>query len=196
MESSGGTKVSDLDTELEHELDSVELSSDSDTDFDFDFDIEQFAQALASYKSFFDEMDHLTVDYAKTLARRERERAGLDGSSLVYGEIEFLPFAIALQKLQHKYQAPFMSRKNSSTSSSNSGKFYDVGSGTVKPTIAAALLHDWEVCAGVEILADLYDCSQNVAKRRKTLARSYRQRLTDYSGASIAGGEAADAAVF
>ena len=43
------------------------------------------------------------------------------------------------------------------------GKFYDLGSGTGKPVIAAAILHNFDVCVGIEILEGLYSMSLDVA---------------------------------
>lgn len=42
---------------------------------------------------------------------------------------------------------------------SRGGRFYDIGAGTGKPVIAAALLHPWELCCGVELLGSLHAAS-------------------------------------
>ena len=42
------------------------------------------------------------------------------------------------------------------------GKFIDVGCGTGRPVIAACLLHDFDSCSGIEILADLHALSKKV----------------------------------
>ena len=39
------------------------------------------------------------------------------------------------------------------------GRFYDIGSGTGKPVFAAALLHPWNVCRGIEVLSSLHAAS-------------------------------------
>lgn len=39
------------------------------------------------------------------------------------------------------------------------GAFYDLGSGTGKAVLAAALLHDFDECKGIEIADSLYDVS-------------------------------------
>lgn len=43
--------------------------------------------------------------------------------------------------------------------------FYDLGSGVGKPCIAAALLHNFKACTGIEITKDLYDVSLSVLEK-------------------------------
>jgi hypothetical protein len=40
--------------------------------------------------------------------------------------------------------------------------FTDVGCGTAKPVFCAALTHGFELCRGVELLADLHACASNI----------------------------------
>jgi hypothetical protein len=78
------------------------------------------------------------IGRGKELSASDREKLGLRASTLVYGEIKFKPFAIALQKLRDLYgglDKPGL-------------KFYDLGSGTGKAVFAAALLHPWDTCTG------------------------------------------------
>ena len=42
------------------------------------------------------------------------------------------------------------------------GIFYDIGSGTGKPALAAALLHDFDQVNGIEILDGLYRISLEI----------------------------------
>ena len=42
------------------------------------------------------------------------------------------------------------------------GVFYDLGHGTGKPALAAALLHDFESVNGIEILESLYTLSMKL----------------------------------
>lgn len=64
---------------------------------------------------------------------------------MVYGEIEFLPFAKILHKLKGYggLQKP-------------GGVFVDVGCGSGRPVFAAALYHDFDRCIGIEILEGLH----------------------------------------
>lgn len=92
---------------------------------------------------------HHPTSVGKALSSQERDEKKLNHSTLVYGEIKFDSFGIAFEKIKNKYgglQKP-------------GGKFYDIGSGTGKPTFAAALLHDFDSCTGIEILEGLYSAS-------------------------------------
>ena len=45
---------------------------------------------------------------------------------------------------------------------SKGGLFYDLGSGTGKPVAAAAVLHNFDVCIGIEILEGLHNASMEI----------------------------------
>jgi len=85
----------------------------------------------------------------KELSVTEREARGLTAATLVYGEIRFEPFAIIFQKIRELYGG--LSRPG--------GKFVDLGSGTGKPVLAAALLHEWDSCTGIELLHGLHEAA-------------------------------------
>jgi hypothetical protein len=85
----------------------------------------------------------------KAASAKDRESLKLSHSTLVYGEISFTPFATALLKIRDVYGGL----------KESGGKFYDIGSGTGKPVFAAALLHPWESCTGIEILDGLHETS-------------------------------------
>jgi len=80
------------------------------------------------------------------------ERKGIknDATTLVYGEIKFEPFAIAIEKIKRKYGG---------LATSGEGTFYDIGSGTGKPVFAAVLMHTFKRAVGIEILASLHDAA-------------------------------------
>lgn len=77
------------------------------------------------------------------LSKQDRGNTIKDAFSLVYGEIVFDSFTSILAKAEI-----------------NTGEiFYDLGSGTGKAVIAAALLYDFSKCIGIEILPALYQSS-------------------------------------
>lgn len=79
-----------------------------------------------------------------TLSRAERDRLHTDAYSLVYGEIDFYAFQQMLA-----VAAP-----------QKDEIFYDLGSGTGKAVLAAALLYDFAKVCGIELLPALYQQSQ------------------------------------
>lgn len=47
---------------------------------------------------------------------------------------------------------------------STGGKFYDLGSGTGKVVLAAALLHDFSSCCGIELLRGLHGVAEDYGR--------------------------------
>lgn len=78
------------------------------------------------------------------------------------GEINFEPFARTILKViasvpcAHPwlYDMLVQIRDTYAGLPQSGGRFYDIGAGSGKPAIAAALLHSWETCRGVEGKAD------------------------------------------
>lgn len=88
----------------------------------------------------------------KQISREERKNKNYQSPTLVYGEIEFWPFAEVFLRIKEKYGG--LSHKG--------GVFVDIGCGTGKPVMAAALLHDFDICLGVEILENLVSACHKV----------------------------------
>lgn len=65
--------------------------------------------------------------------------------TLTYGEIDFCSFADIIHKVKYEYNGLV-----------GGEMFCDLGSGSGKAVFAAALLHNFKRCAGVEILPSLY----------------------------------------
>eukprot|EP00471_Norrisiella_sphaerica_P001102 CAMPEP_0184485302 /NCGR_PEP_ID=MMETSP0113_2-20130426/6924_1 /TAXON_ID=91329 /ORGANISM="Norrisiella sphaerica, Strain BC52" /LENGTH=246 /DNA_ID=CAMNT_0026866695 /DNA_START=37 /DNA_END=777 /DNA_ORIENTATION=+ len=95
------------------------------------------------------------VSMGKKASSKERDEKNMGASTLVYGEIRFEPYAITIEKIKKWYgglQKP-------------GGVFYDIGSGTGKPTFAAVLLHDFDKAYGIEILGGLHKISLQLLDR-------------------------------
>ena len=109
---------------------------------------------VAERQSLFDSIvSRMPTQRGKELSLADRESRGLlRQSSLAYGEMSFAPFALALQKLRDLYGG--LEQPNQ--------RFYDLGSGTGKAVVAAALLHAWECCTGIELLHSLHDAALEV----------------------------------
>lgn len=100
------------------------------------------------------------IAYGKAVSRQERESFEYHSTTLVYGEINFLPFARHFRKI-YKYGFP----------EDGGGVFVDIGCGTGKPVFAAALLHDFDCCIGIEILENLTGVCAKVLNNWKRVVR-------------------------
>ena len=110
------------------------------------------SEALALHSDVFDECP---LEVAKALSKRERTSKSLDGEkSLIYGEVEFGYFARVLRKINPR----------------RGGVFYDLGSGSGRALVIARLLHDFEVCKGIEVLENLHGAARMICKRFEVLA--------------------------
>ncbi|KAG1694188.1 hypothetical protein DVH05_021844 [Phytophthora capsici] len=101
------------------------------------------------------------LQVAKKISREERREREFISMSLVYGEIAFVPFKVVLDVLKrwhHVLQKP-------------GGTFLDIGSGSGKAVFAAALLHDFDACHGIEVLEGLHTVSQEVLQRWEKLIK-------------------------
>lgn len=88
---------------------------------------------------------------AKSISNQQRLREGYDSVSLGYAEIEFLEFKKQFTKIYNYGFHP-----------QNNGIFIDIGCGVGNCVFAAALLHNFHSCIGIEILSDLYCVCNNI----------------------------------
>jgi len=104
---------------------------------------------LSESKNFFNCIYcNCTLEDAKKLSRSERTEKNLKSTSLTYGEIEFDAFYQILCKLPKK--------------NINNNIFYDLGSGSGRAVIAAALTNDYKKIIGIEILTNLHNIATKV----------------------------------
>ena len=124
---------------------------------DFSDDFERLSmEAIPRLKRIFDALAlEMPVSAGKKASTEERNEAKNRKSTLVYGEISFASYAIAIEKIKNKYGGLQMP----------GGVFYDLGHGTGKPSLAAALLHDFQSCTGIEILEALHKGALGVLQR-------------------------------
>ena len=89
----------------------------------------------------------------KNVSKKEREAFQILDSTLVYGEIEMRSFALALLKIKFKYGLPNVGHSPSAgILQHEDGVFVDLGSGTGKAVVAAAIVHNFEMAYGIEVL--------------------------------------------
>jgi SAM-dependent methyltransferase len=89
----------------------------------------------------------------KDLSRAERAALHISRASMTYGEVTWVGMANLLWSSQPHMHLP------------SGGVFYDLGSGTGRAVFAAALLHDWDKCVGVELLEGLHGASLEILNR-------------------------------
>ena len=94
----------------------------------------------------------------------------------------------ALEKIKAKYGRPSVGNSGpQGFLQKPGGRFYDLGSGTGKPCLAAAILHNFEVCIGVEKLRGLYESSLEVLhayniKGKSRLPRDFDTEVRYFHG--------------
>mmetsp|Transcript_19293 Transcript_19293/g.38544 ORF Transcript_19293/g.38544 Transcript_19293/m.38544 type:complete len:271 (-) Transcript_19293:16-828(-) len=109
--------------------------------------------------------DH-PVSVGKAVSKKEREETKQNASTLVYGEINFEAFALAMEKVKHRYGRPNEYHSGAEgIMQAPGGVFYDIGSGTGKPVIAAIVLHNFARAIGIEYLEGLHVTSLEVLQR-------------------------------
>ena len=73
-------------------------------------------------------------------------------NTLTYGEIEFDSFQMAFSKIRRMYGLPGVgTTPPGGIMQAPGGKFYDIGSGTGKPCLAAACIHPFDSVHGIEV---------------------------------------------
>lgn len=115
---------------------------------------DQREQLIRRNEGFQGLVNEFPVSLGKEASRKEREENPFEGyadSTLTYGEIDFISIGEVFATIEHRYKCL---PKN--------GVFYDLGSGTGKGVIAAALLAEFDVCKGIELLEKLYEISARI----------------------------------
>ncbi len=113
---------------------------------------------------FYDELiNEFPLALGKAVSKRNREDLKLQVSSLVYGETEFRSLGNVIEKIKQVYGLPNVCYSGTNGVLQGSGGiFYDLGSGTGKPVLAAMILHEFSECIGIEFLEGLYSVSQEL----------------------------------
>ncbi|CAM9170214.1 unnamed protein product [Ectocarpus fasciculatus] len=128
---------------------------------------EEAAEDMHKAKKMVDMLyEHLPVQTLKEISQQNRINAGLMQDSLAYGEVDMSHFLKVMVKLK-RIHGHMMS---------TGGSFWDLGSGVGKCVIAAAMMHNWESCYGVECVEDLR------AAARPTLERWRKEEVPKLNG--------------
>lgn len=87
-----------------------------------------------------------SYERAKDASLNERVLNNMHQDSLVYGEVEYESFIHILRWIPVQ----------------RGGTFYDLGSGSGRAVFTARLMHDFEMCTGVELLPELHELANEV----------------------------------
>ncbi|CAG9323579.1 unnamed protein product [Blepharisma stoltei] len=102
-------------------------------------------------------IEEFPVSIGKEASRKERDtRVDIlqSESTLTYGEVEFISMGEVFETIKARYGGI-----------PEGGCFYDLGSGTGKGVLTAALLHSFNQCKGIEILQGLYQISSQIKEK-------------------------------
>jgi hypothetical protein len=128
---------------------------------------------LAGREIFESLMQSFPTTLGKAVSKKEREEMKSKDPNLVYGEISFETLGIAIEKVKKVYGKPFQGQSGPLGFLQNrGGTFYDLGSGTGKGVIGAAILHNFDVCYGIECLEGLYTLSLDALNAYNTRGKS------------------------
>ena len=132
------------------------------------------------------------LDLGKAKSSKERQDENLLDTNLIYSEIHYDSFAVILEKIKAKYGRPLVGNSGPEGFLQRpGGRFYDLGSGTGLACLAAAILHNFEVCVGVEKLKGLYETSLEVlndynVKGKSRLPRDFDTEIRYVHGDMLA----------
>ena len=145
-------------------------------------------------------MEEFPSEFGKSISKKEREEKKLYISTLIYGEIDFDSFGISIdihilcilisvnlagiciQKIKQIYGKPNVGASGAQgVLQGRGGLFYDLGSGIGRAVIAAAVLHNFDVCTGIEILDGLHQASTLVLESYNSKVRNRYFIMGGYS---------------
>lgn len=94
------------------------------------------------------------IAMGKSTSRKERIAKSLTSSNLLYSEVTFDMMASIMRQLK---ELGVLKRKQ--------GKFFDLGAGVGKAVIAAAMLHPFASCVGIEVLENIHATSMEMLRQ-------------------------------
>ncbi|KAA0163036.1 hypothetical protein FNF28_04426 [Cafeteria roenbergensis] len=105
-------------------------------------------EAMAVHEQLFRSLPFAVV---RALSAEERQRRGLVTAQLAYSEARFDGMAGLISVMRDELALTALKR--------GGGKFVDLGSGVGKALMAAALLHSFDECVGIELLRPLHEAA-------------------------------------
>lgn len=125
-------------------------------------------------KEIFDSiMQSFPTTLGKAVSKKERDELGLKDSNLIYGEVTFESLGIVFEKIRKVFGRPYQGSSGpQGVLQSRGGIFYDLGSGTGKGVIGAAVLYNFDVCYGIECMEGLFSLSLDALNAYNTRGKA------------------------
>jgi hypothetical protein len=98
-------------------------------------------------------------------------------NNLIYSEIDFSTIGFVIEKINKVHGRPNTgSSGHQGKLQTRGGLFYDLGSGSGKVAVAAALLHPFDSCFGIECLGSLILVANEIGQSYNTIGRTALNR--------------------
>ncbi|RYH14954.1 hypothetical protein EON65_32680 [archaeon] len=118
-------------------------------------------------------MQSFPTQLGKAVSKKEREELSLKDPNLIYGEIVFDTLGLVFEKIKKVYGRPYQGSSGpSGIMQGRGGIYYDLGAGTGKGVIASAILHNFDVCYGIECLEGLFSLSLDALNSYNTRGKA------------------------
>jgi hypothetical protein len=121
------------------------------------------------------------LSYGTLASKKDRTNEYLpqwhNNNNLIYSEIDFVTIGYIIEKINKVHGRPNTGSSGHSGKLQNRGGiFYDLGSGSGKVSVAAALLHPFDSCYGIECLGSLILVANEIAQSYNTVGKSSLNR--------------------
>ena len=126
-------------------------------------------------------MNEYPLSYGALASKKDRTNEYLPqwhrNNNLVYSEIDFTTIGYIIEKINKVHGRPNTGASgHSGKLQSRGGMFYDLGSGSGKVCVAAALMHPFDSCYGIECLGSLILVANEITQSYNTIGKSALNR--------------------
>ncbi len=103
---------------------------------------------------------------AFAIARKAWQQPGFRDYAFIYGEIDVISFIAILESCQQFF--------------TSGGVFYDLGSGSGKAVLTAALAFNFKLCRGIELVSELQQLSLAISQKLPALSTQVEFMQADF----------------
>lgn len=121
------------------------------------------------------------ISYGSLASKKDRTNDYLpqwhSNNNLIYSEMDFVTIGYIIEKIKKVHGRPNTGASGHSGKLQNRGGiFYDLGGGSGKTTVAAALLFPFDSCYGIECLGSLILVANEITQSYNTVGKSALNR--------------------